>query len=287
MKKLVRMSLFLVVLGVSRIVLADNSLDPTDPNSFDLNSLMDTGNVAAAVKPGTKAEAAKISVTENHSSNSSSSLIFGSDLGYSMSNAADGQSYLLAPHGFQNVSNKKSGGLAFGGHIGYRYDITPSLLVGVEMGYLNLSNASVVGTNPAGMGNYKTSYKYSVKEQLVTMLGTLDYRIASHYDIFTKFGPALVLQSSAFNFSDPATNLGNDLSASAKNYKIKPFLSVGAGYAWNQFEFSVAYDHLFGDTATNQDVRQEITSIGNNTKIENKIFTQSAIMGSIGYALPI
>ncbi len=285
MKNFAMVGVVVATLGVSSIALADSDATFTDINNLDLNSLMDASNAAVAVKPGTKADAIKAPSTEDPSS---SSLIFGSDLGYSMSDAPVGQSYLPIQNAFTVFSNKKSGGLAFGAHLGYRYAVIPSLLLGVEFGYLNLSKTSISASKIDVNNHSQKSYKYSIRDQLITTLATVDYRIASHYDVFAKFGPALVLQKSVFNFNSPLDEkVGINLSTSVQHYKVKPFLSVGAGYAWDQFEFAVAYDHLFANAPTNQDVQRKFNNYVNFTDIKNKIFTQSAVMGSIGYALPI
>lgn len=221
-------------------------------------------------------------------------VTMGADLGYSWADAPANQTYwnqgILSP--FNQFKNKTTGGFAWGGHVGYRYEVMPALRIGIEGGYLNLAKTENDGTgSPEGTPGDIDTYNYTIKDQVATLLATADYRFFDHYDVFAKFGPALVWQKSVFNYYDLAGTVQNsDLSTSKRIHAIKPFLSVGVGYNIHNFEISVAYDRLFGAATSSKDVVEKDrpgAAVGGFSDIKKRVYSQNVVLGSIGYSLPV
>ncbi|PHQ81462.1 MAG: hypothetical protein COB66_02210 [Coxiella sp. (in: Bacteria)] len=99
--------------------------------------------------------------------------------------------------------------------------------------------------------------------------------------MFAKFGPAFVLQKTQFDWLDDGVDVD---SISHKQHGVKPFLSVGMAYNINNIEIGIAYDHLFGKAPSKTDVSRPL--VGYAT-LKKGIFSQGAVMGSVGYALPV
>ncbi|PHQ81463.1 MAG: hypothetical protein COB66_02215 [Coxiella sp. (in: Bacteria)] len=78
---------------------------------------------------------------------------------------------------FNKFEKRKIGGVAFGGHVGYRYEVMPALRVGVEGGYLNFGKSSSRGDGSTVNPLLTENYKYTIKDQAITLLGTVDYRV--------------------------------------------------------------------------------------------------------------
>lgn len=121
----------------------------------------------------------------------------------------------------------EQGNFGWGVDAGYAYKIMPSFYLGADLGYQD--NGKSTGT--AGSDNFK------IRSHMVTLLAKADYYVMPSWDVFGKFGPAYVMQTSTTTDVKNTTN------------KIRPYIGVGTGYTFdNGIYTNIAYDHLFGST---------------------------------------
>jgi len=108
-----------------------------------------------------------------------------------------------------------------------------------------------------------------VKSRMVTLLATADYFVHASIDVFTKFGPAYVMQRVDY-LED----------TQYKTNKVRPYVSVGTGYSFdNNVYVNVAYDHLFGSTAKDEKA--------NASDGKFKIRSVNAVQLTVGYNFPV
>jgi opacity protein-like surface antigen len=177
--------------------------------------------------------------------------------------------YAWVSNPFKNHSgyNKhKQGHFGWGVDTGYAYQIMPSFYLGADLGYQD-NGKSYIDWNMGG--------KNVVRSKMVTLLATADYYVIPSWDVFGKFGPAYVMQ----------TLSGPDVKSSNNNKQIRPYISVGTGYTFdNGIYTNIAYDHLFGSTSK-EDGIAPASGTPNTGKLA--IRSVNTVQLDLGYTFPI
>lgn len=147
---------------------------------------------------------------------------------------------------------------------GYAYQIAPKFYLGGELGLQ--SNGSTGQFFTLGTSNATDS-------TFITALLTTEVYITHNWSLNGKFGPAFVMQQSAYNYN---VN-GSHKKINAKSHGVKPYISVGTTYYIGKFGIGVSYNHLFGSQSLDN------TDINSKDNYKMPIFAQNAIQLTASY----
>ena len=143
---------------------------------------------------------------------------------------------------------------------GYAYQIAPKFYLGGELGLQ--SNGSTGQFFTLGTCNATDS-------TFITALLTTEVYITHNWSINGKFGPAFVMQQSAYN--------NNENKINAKSHGVKPYISVGTAYYIGKFGIGVSYNHLFGSQSLDN------SNLKDQPNYKMPIFAQNAIQLTASY----
>jgi hypothetical protein len=208
------------------------------------------------------------------------SVVLGVDGGYVWGRALKAQPFdqssLLGESSYTKDSATEKH-YAFGGHVGYMYNVLPKLAIGAQAGYLYLGQTNVKASE--SLGPVSSSYNFKVNQQIVDLLATAQYNVYQGLGVFAQAGPAIVLQKDALDSTD-ATNAHD----SKKIHKFEPMVGAGLSYNFDNVIVSVAYDHVFGKKPSTTDVTRNTDG---SPKFTKNTYSSNIILGSVGYSLPV
>ena len=203
-------------------------------------------------------------------------LTLGVDGGYALSTAVQAQKGVLQNNPFKKTSSNQNH-IVIGAHAAYSLPVTDSLSAGVEAGYLHLGSSSVKAVDPVDTPN---SYKYTVSQQMITMLATAHYDVMDNIGVFAKAGGAYIFQDNDFKYFDTPAAQDRTLSVDDKLKGFRPMAAAGVDYNVDNILLSLSYNHVFGKKQSSNEVVDNNFVIKNSNK---KLYGSNMILAGIGY----
>ncbi len=170
-----------------------------------------------------------------------SGFYIGGSMGWSnpstWSDASVAQAY------FANSATSSTSGFSGGASVGYNFALSPTVLLGVELGYMYLGSTNYVLTGGLSGGNTVSS-----NEDATQALLTATYLAPSGFNVFAKVGGAQVEQSDFNSINVFQQGVLMPISVSINN-AVLPAAAVGMGYMPNQnIDITLQYEELFGNS---------------------------------------
>jgi hypothetical protein len=189
------------------------------------------------------------------------------------------------------------GDFVWGIHGGRTFDVTPSMLLGAEVGYKDLGRSSYKSTgvdvNAEGWYDFETQRKFS--QQAFDALLTGNYFVWQGLNLFAKAGVAIVGAKMEQKYWENEGGIEPLLPAFNDKKTIwrpRPEVILGIGYLFsNHVDVHVLYDHIvatdggqmfWGDGHPGEDYNVYSSEIPPRPRV----FSADLVMGGISYTFP-
>lgn len=197
-----------------------------------------------------------------------SGVYLGGIVGATMPSAPSSSEFenILASQGATSSVSKGNKNFTYGAILGFHYAIKTNLLVGAELGYLDLGGNDYFASQPNG-NRMKMGFNNKGAQAMLTSF----YIMSNGFNAFAKLGG--IYETTSFdNFTVNGRSLGNP---SCK--KLIPAVAVGVGYiVLNNVNALLQYEHTFGENYGD----------AGTMIVKNKPMTLDVIMLGISYLLP-
>lgn len=182
--------------------------------------------------------------------------VIGADIGWGYLDTPENNLFFDDGVSWNDLSQSHDiGDIVWGIHGGRTFDITPSMLLGFEVGYKDLGRSKYKSTWALGPREQSGKLTRKVDQQAIDVLLTGNYFVWQGFNLFAKAGMAYVESTTKQTFSGEVLPSNNTDYASYYNtkesiWRLRPEVIFGMGYMFNNFDVHVLYDYVYGVTET-------------------------------------
>lgn len=214
--------------------------------------------------------------------------VFGADIGWGYLDTPE-DNLILSDKDYNNFKNLTQShdieDIVWGVHCGRTFDITPNILLGLEVGYKDLGKSKYKSTGKCDNDDF--NFSREVDQQAIDALLTGNYFVWQGLNLFSKVGMAYVGSTTRQMFDTSALSPENLTYYNTKKsiWRLRPEVILGIGYMFNNIDFHVFYDHIFGVSEIKWGENGGDYWLGNNWPIPPKprIYSTNLVMGGISY----
>lgn len=218
--------------------------------------------------------------------------VVGADLGWGYLDTPANNLFFDDGNLWANLSQSHDiGDFVWGIHGGRTFDISPSMLLGFEVGYKDLGRSKYKSSGESlGLNDqeYKFDLARKVTQQALDVLLTSHYFVWQGFNLFAKAGMAYVESTTKQTFSEEFNIRYNydvsNLNTKKSIWRLRPEVIFGMGYMFNNHvDVHVLYDYIYGVTETKWNNLDYIYPPSGPESPKPRTYGANLVMGGISY----